>query len=60
MDREKAIDYLRWIRPKNPYTMDRKNVQAAIDMAIESLSKLTCLECKGCGFCDTCQHERML
>ena len=34
IDKEKAISYLEWIRPKNPYTLDRKNVQAAIDMAI--------------------------
>lgn len=39
IDKEKAISYLEWIRPKNPYTLDRKNVQAAIDMAIEALKE---------------------
>ena len=37
IDKEKAISYLEWIRPKKPYTLDRKNVQEAIDMAIEAL-----------------------
>jgi len=39
MTREKAIDYLEWVRPKKPYTLDRKNVQTAIDMAIEALKR---------------------
>lgn len=41
MTREKAIEYLEWIRPKKPYTMDRKNVQEAIDMGIEALKKIS-------------------
>lgn len=39
MTREKAIEYLEWIRPKKPFTLDRKNVQTSIDMAIEALKK---------------------
>ena len=39
MTREEAIDYLKWERPINPYTLDRKNVQTAIDMAIEALKE---------------------
>lgn len=39
MTRKKAIEYLEWIRPKKPYTMDRKNVQEAIDMGIEALKE---------------------
>ena len=39
IDKEKAISYLEWIRPKKPYTLDRKNVQEAIDMAIEALKE---------------------
>lgn len=39
MTRKKAIEYLEWIRPKKPYTLDRKNVQEAIDMGIEALKK---------------------
>lgn len=41
MTREKAIEYLEWVRPKKPYTQDKKNVQTAIDMAIEALSDRT-------------------
>ena len=39
MTREEAIDYLEWIRPKKPYTQDKKNVQTAIDMSIEALKR---------------------
>lgn len=33
----------------------------ALQMAINALAdknKLTCLECEGCGFCDTCDHKK--
>ena len=39
MTREKAIEYLEWVRPKKPYTQDKKNVQEAIDMGIEALKE---------------------
>lgn len=37
MTKEEAIDYLKWARPKKPYTQDKKNLQISIDMAIEAL-----------------------
>lgn len=37
--REEAIDYLKWARPKKPYTQDKKNLQISIDMAIEALKE---------------------
>ena len=40
MSREKAIEYLEWIRPKKPYTLDKNNVQTAIDMAIEDMKEM--------------------
>jgi len=59
--REEAIDYLEWIRPKKPYTQDKKNVQAAIDMAIEALKTET-KKCPICGndlyeYCFMCCYE---
>jgi len=39
MTREGAIEYLKWARPKNPYSFDRKNLQEAFDMAITALSQ---------------------
>ena len=33
----------------------------ALQMAVDALAdknKLTCLECEGCGFCDTCDHKK--
>lgn len=55
LNKEKAIDYLKWIRPKNPYTQDKKNVQIAIDMAIEALKEQRphgeWIPCKDDNFC---------
>ena len=44
---EKAIEYLKWIRPQKPYSLDKKNVQTAIDMAIEALehNHMICPHC---------------
>ena len=36
---EKAIEYLKWIRPIKPYSLDKINVQKAIDMAIKALEE---------------------
>ena len=65
MTREYAISYLEWIRPKKPYTQDKKNVQKSIDMAIEALKErhgkleynegdkmVDCLKCIHCRLCD--------
>ena len=41
IDKEKAISYLEWIRPQKPYSLDRKNVQESIDMAINALKEKT-------------------
>lgn len=59
--REEAIDYLEWVRPKKPYTQDKKNVQTAIDMAIEAL-KTEIKKCPICGsdlyeYCFMCCYE---
>lgn len=39
MNNKEAIEYLKWIRPKKPYTQDKIKVQVAIDMAIEALEE---------------------
>lgn len=39
MTNEEAISYLKWARPINPYSLDKKKVQMAIDMAIEALQE---------------------
>ena len=39
MSNKEAIEYLKWIRPKKPYTQDKIKVQTAIDMAIEALEE---------------------
>ena len=38
MTTEDAISYLKWARPIKPYSLDKKRVQEAIDMAIKVLS----------------------
>ena len=65
MTREEAIEYLKWARPKNPYSLDRKNLQKSIDIAIEALKPIEALkqqitgkwlhfaqsdECSVCGY----------
>ena len=34
---KEAIEYLKWIRPIRPFSLDKINVQKAIDMAIKVL-----------------------
>lgn len=41
MSIEEIISYLKWIRPINPYSLDRKKVQEAIDMAIKAIEQIT-------------------
>lgn len=50
MTREEAIDYLKWARPKKPYTQDKKNLQISIDMAIEALKEQNIIYCKDCAY----------
>ena len=40
MTNEEAISYLKWIRPIKPYSLDKKKVQEAIDMAIMAIKAL--------------------
>lgn len=41
MSIEEKISYLKWIRPINPYSLDRKRVQEAIDTAIKAIEQIT-------------------
>lgn len=41
MSIEEVISYLKWIRPINPYSLDRKRIQEAIDMAIKAIEQIT-------------------
>lgn len=41
MTNEEAIEYLKWIRPKKPWSLDKKNTQIAIDKAIKALEQQT-------------------
>ena len=45
MTREEAIEYLKWMRPKKPWSLDKKNTQIAIDKAIKALEQQTCDDC---------------
>lgn len=58
MTREKAIEIL---ESGSWSGYDDKEIAEAIKMAVNALAdknKLTCLECEGCGFCDTCDHKK--
>lgn len=37
MDNKEAIEYLKWIRPVRPYSLDKIKVQESIDLAIKAL-----------------------
>lgn len=37
MDNKEAIEYLKWIRPIRPYSLDKIKVQESIDLAIKAL-----------------------
>lgn len=37
MDNKEAIEYLKWIRPIRPYSLDKIKVQESIDLAIKVL-----------------------
>lgn len=37
MDNKEAIEYLKWIRPIRPYSLDKIKVQESIDLAINAL-----------------------
>ena len=37
MTNEEAIEYLKWIRPIRPYSLDKIKVQESIDLAIKAL-----------------------
>jgi len=50
MTNEEAIEYLKWVRPIKPYSLDKKNVQTAIDMAIEALKDRPHGECNQCRY----------
>ena len=39
LTKEAAIEYLKWIRPQKPWSLDKINVQKALDMAIEALQE---------------------
>lgn len=39
MDNKEAIEYLKWIRPVRPYSLDKIKVQEAIDLAIKALEE---------------------
>ena len=39
MTKEEAIKYLKWARSKNPYSLDKKNLQESVDMAIKALEQ---------------------
>jgi rubrerythrin len=67
MNIEEAISYLKWIRPINPYSLDKKRVQEAIDMAIKALeqeptghwiSHYDKFSKEGWYECDCCHTER--
>lgn len=45
MTNEEAIEYLKWMRPKKPWSLDKKNAQTAIDKAINALEQQTCEDC---------------
>ena len=37
MNSKEAIEYLKWIRPVRPYSLDKIKVQESIDLAIKAL-----------------------
>ena len=39
LTKEETIEYLKWIRPQKPWSLDRIKVQKALDMAIEALQE---------------------
>lgn len=39
MDNKEAIEYLKWIRPIRPYSLDKIKVQESIDLAIKVLEE---------------------
>ena len=39
MDNKEAIEYLKWVRPVRPYSLDKKKVQESIDLAIKILEE---------------------
>lgn len=45
MTNEEAIEYLKWIRPNKPWSLDKKNTQTAIDKAIKALGQEPCVDC---------------
>lgn len=45
MTNEETIEYLKWIRPKKPWSLDKKNTQIAIDKAIKALEHEPCEDC---------------
>lgn len=38
-NKEEAIEYLKWIRPIRPYSLDKIKVQESIDLAIKALEE---------------------
>lgn len=39
MTNKEAIEYLKWIRPIRPYSLDKIKVQESIDLAIKALER---------------------
>lgn len=65
MTNEDAIknvnDVLLSLRARGAVNIVIPDLIEALQMAVNALAdknKLTCLECEGCGFCDTCDHKK--